>query len=114
MSSNQLLITCEQKRVNELSKMFYAYAFPTYRHNELGDITGSFLSEVCIDVQIEPELQPLEGYTLRHTTAIKKDSAGADIRARGFWRTRHQDAFFDVKVFNLNQEVQLILLLQSS
>ena len=59
-------------------------AFPTYRHNELRDLTGSFLSEVCIDVQIEPELQPLEG------------------RARGFWGTRHQDTFFDVKVFNPN------------
>ena len=77
-------------------------AFPTYRHNELRDITGSFLSEVCIDVQIEPELQPLEGHTLRHATAIKEDNARADIRARGFWGTRHQDAFFDVKVFNPN------------
>ena len=77
-------------------------AFPTLRHNELRDITGSLLSEVCHDVSIEPELQPLDGHELRHTTANKEDNARADIQARGFWGIKHQRAFFDVKVFNPN------------
>ena len=35
--------------------------YPTIRHNELRDIIGSLLSEVCHNVAIEPHLQPLNG-----------------------------------------------------
>lgn len=34
---------------------------PTVRHNELRDLLGSLLSEVCPDVALEPVLQPLSG-----------------------------------------------------
>ena len=33
--------------------------FPTIRHNEIRDITASLLTEVCSEVCIEPELQPV-------------------------------------------------------
>ena len=36
---------------------------PTVRHNEIRDLTANLLSEVCKDVRIEPELQPVTGET---------------------------------------------------
>ena len=71
------------------------------RHNEIRNLTSNLLAEVCHDVQLEPELQPLEGESLRYATSNKQDQAKADIKARGFWTPR-QLAFFDVKVFNPN------------
>ena len=75
--------------------------FPTIRHNELRDITASLLSEVCHNVATEPRLQPLNGESMTHRTAITTDDARLDIRARGFWSFA-QDAYFDVRVFHPN------------
>ncbi len=43
--------------------------FPTIRHNEIRDLTADLLTEVCNDVRIEPDLQPITEETLRHATA---------------------------------------------
>ena len=75
--------------------------FPTIRHNEIRDITGSLLTEVCRNVAIEPPLQPLSGETLEARSANTDDGARLDIRARGFLNAA-QDAFFDVRVFYPN------------
>ena len=77
-------------------------AFPTHRHNELRDITASLLSEVCTDVSIEPELQPVDGMIARYASSNTANDARSDIRARGFWGSKYECAFFDVKVFNPN------------
>ena len=45
-------------------------------------------------VCVEPSLQPL--------TANLEDGARVDVCAAGFWGSRHQKAYFDVKVFNPN------------
>ena len=74
-------------------------AFPTIRHNEIRNLTGNLLTEVCNDVQLEPVLQSLTGETLNHATSNTHDEARADISARDFWGNR-QKAFFDIKVFN--------------
>ena len=68
---------------------------------ELCDITASLLSEVCHNVATEPRLQPLNGESMTHRTAITTDDARLDIRARGFWSFA-QDAYFDVRVFHPN------------
>ena len=60
-------------------------AFPILQHNEVRDFTGKFLAEVCPDVTIELELQPLEGESLDFASANYDDNARADIQARGFW-----------------------------
>ena len=52
--------------------------FPTIRHNELRDITASLLSEVCHNVATEPRLQPLNGESMTHRTAITTDDARLD------------------------------------
>ena len=74
---------------------------PIVRHNEIRDITTQWLTEVCPDVEREPQLQPLSGEIILPRTANKQDEARLDIRAKGFW-SRQQDAFFDVRVFHPN------------
>ena len=75
--------------------------FPTYRHNEVRDITANLLTETCNDVATEPHLQPLHGETSQHKTAIIDDHARLDISARAVWQHSHL-AFFDVRVFYPN------------
>ena len=73
---------------------------PSLRHNEIRDVTADLLNEVCHNVSTEPELQPLSGELLSHRTANTEDGVRLDVKAQGFWRDRHQCAFFDVRVFN--------------
>ena len=62
-------------------------------HNELRDLTVSWLHEVCHNVAVEPPLQPLTGEAIVPTSGNHRDDARADIHARGFWG-RRQSAFF--------------------
>ena len=71
------------------------------RHNELRDLFGELLTEVCRDVRVEPCLQSLSGEVFSSRSANTAPDASADMRARGFW-TRGEDAFFDVRVFHPN------------
>ncbi len=73
---------------------------PTLRHNEIRDLLATRLSEVCVDVATEPTLQSLTGEEFSRLTANREDDARLDIRARGFWGSRLDCAFFDVRVFN--------------
>ena len=68
-----------------------------YRHDQLRDLTANLLQEVCVNVAVEPQLQPLQGEELGRS-ANADDSARLDIRATGFWN-HAQDAFFDIRVF---------------
>lgn len=74
--------------------------FPSIRHNEIRDTVGHWMSEVCNDVCIEPNLQPITGEVFRGASAITEEGARLDIAANGFWGGRHERAFFDVRVFN--------------
>ena len=74
--------------------------FPILRHNEIRDFTASLLTEVCHDVQVEPELQPLTGESLTNATANSQDGARLDISANGVWGGRFEKTFLDVRVFN--------------
>ena len=74
--------------------------FPIIRHNEVRDFTANLMTEVCHDVCVEPNLQPITGEVLSHATAISDDGARLDIAANGFWCGCFEQAFFDVRVFN--------------
>ena len=74
--------------------------FPSIRHNEIRDITASLLTEVCNNVSIEPELQPLSSETFNLASANTDDGARLDIGADGFWGSSSQRTLFDVRVFN--------------
>ena len=58
--------------------------FPSIRHNEIRDLTANLLTEVCSDVCIEPELQPITGESLTGTSFNVQDGARLDIAANGF------------------------------
>ena len=75
--------------------------FVTIRHNDLRDLTASLLTDVCKDVDTEPQLLPIMGETLNNRTANTSDEARVDIKLRGFW-VRDQQAFFDERVFDPN------------
>ena len=75
-------------------------AFPTIRHNEIRDITANLLTEVCHNVMIEPDLQPLTGEAMSRLTSNTTDGARLDIAANGFWGGRFERTFLDVRVFN--------------
>ena len=58
------------------------------------------MSEVCHDVSTEPPLQPLSGESLSLRTANQDVGARLDIKASGFWGSRFEPTFFDVRIFN--------------
>ena len=74
--------------------------FPSLRHNEIFDLTANLLTEVCSNVCVEPELQPLSGESLKNRTANTEDHARLDIAANGLWGGRNERNFVDVRVFN--------------
>ena len=76
--------------------------FPAARHNKVRDLLASLLTEVCRDVAVEPVLQPITGETFQRRSTSTENSAHLDIRARGFWGSRSESAFFDVRIFNPN------------
>jgi len=60
-------------------------------HNELRDLTATWLQEVCHNVAVEPPLLPLNEEAIAPASAISSDEACADVRVTGFWG-RHQSA----------------------
>ena len=76
--------------------------FPTMWHNELCDFIASLLSEVCHNLCVEPHLQSLTGEPFPLASANIEDGARLDVASDGFWGSRHQWVFIDLKVFNPN------------
>ena len=74
--------------------------FCILRHNEIHDLTATLLTEVCHDVRVEPELQPLTGESITNTTANIQDGARLDISANGVWGGCFEKTYLDVRVFN--------------
>ena len=58
--------------------------FPTIHHNEVRDLVGYLLSEVCHNVAIEPQLAQLSGEVFSATSTNTADDARVDVCARGF------------------------------
>ena len=54
-------------------------------HNQLRDLTDHLLTERCHDVKTKPDLQPLTGETLSHTSANSSDGARLDRAMNDFW-----------------------------
>ena len=75
-------------------------SYPTLCHNEIRDITAQLMSEVCPNVATEPVLQPVTNERFFHRSANTGTDARLDVRAQGFWGIHHQQAYFDVRVFN--------------
>ena len=71
--------------------------FVSMRHNELRDLFGNVMKQVCNDVSIEPVLNPV--HPSDEIRGNRSEGARLDIAATGFWQ-RGRKAFFDVRVFN--------------
>ena len=74
--------------------------FPSLRHNEIRDHTARLLTEVCHDVRVEPNLQPLTGEVFSGASSNIQDGVRLDIVASGFWGGRYERTFFDIRIFN--------------
>ena len=74
--------------------------FVSLRHNFVRNITSSLLSEVCKNVRVEPQLQPLTGESFAPSTTTGNE-VRLDVCARGFWQIG-QMTFSDVRVVNPN------------
>ena len=91
---------CGTKFSIELALSCPRGGFPSIRHNEIRDLTANLLTEVCNDVCIEPDLQPLSGEVLSGSSSNTQDGARLDIAVNGFWGGRFERTFLDVRVFN--------------
>ena len=56
-------------------------------NNHIRNTTANLLTEVCKDVCVEPQLQPLSSETFSDMTANTSDQARVDISGRGFCLT---------------------------
>ena len=72
------------------------------RHNNIRDFEANLLPKLHNDVETEPELQPITTERLR---GLSNDQRKPDIRARGVWKDA-QNAYFDIRVTNINSESQ--------
>ena len=59
------------------------------------------LSEVCQDIEIEPQLQSLTGENMSLQSANTEKRARIDVKVRGFYR-HGQCAFLDIRVKHVN------------
>ena len=110
--------TCGSKFSVEHALSCAMGGYPSIRHNEIRNLTATLLTEVCNDVCIEPELQPVTDEVLMGATANLQDGARLDIAANGFWGGTFERTYFDVRVFNphapLEQTHPAIFLLQKA
>ncbi len=74
--------------------------FPLIRHNEIRDLTAQLLTEVCNNVRLEPDLQPVHENVSLGASVNSTDGARLDIAVNGFWGGRYETTFLDVRIFN--------------
>ena len=73
---------------------------PTLRHNDIRDLTASLLTEVCSQVIVEPELQPVpDEYPL-----ATSNTHCLDVAMNGFWGGQSEKCFVNVRVFNASNK----------
>lgn len=60
----------------------------------------AMLTEVCHNVSVEPNLQPLSGESFSGSSSNIQDGARLDIAASGCWGGNNERTFFDARVFN--------------
>ena len=71
------------------------------RHDGVRNLLTSLISKVCTNVEVEPQLQPLDNARFNLRSAVTSPEARLDFKAGGFW-SRGVTAFFDVRVTHVN------------
>ena len=78
--------------------------FVSKRHDNIRDLLTVLLNKVCVDVQSEPHLIPIETETFNLRSANNNnDGSRLAVEARGFW-TRDQTSFFDIRVTHVGSQ----------
>ena len=70
-----------------------------FRHNKIRDLEADLLKNVCKDIQIEPQLLPIENAELG--SSISGDKSRLDVSAVGIWSPMER-TFLDVRVVHPN------------
>ena len=81
-------------------------AMPCHAKREVSwrrDTITSLIGRVCTNVEVEPQLQPLDNERFNLRTAVTSPEARLDFKAGGFW-SRGVTAFFDVRVTHVNSK----------
>jgi hypothetical protein len=68
------------------------------RHDKEKLLFAENCKKVYKDVEIEPQLDAIDGEVLDLKTANRSDEARSDVRVRGFWGNK-QNTFFECRVF---------------
>ena len=73
------------------------------RHDGIRNLLTSLIGKVCTNVEVEPQLQPLDNERFNLRSAVTSPEARLDFKAGGFW-SRGVTAFFDVRVTHVNSK----------
>ena len=71
------------------------------RHDGVRNLLTSLIGKVCTNVEVEPQLQPLDNERFNLRSAVTSPEARRDFKAEGFW-SRGVPALFDVRVTHVN------------
>ena len=77
--------------------------FVAQRHDGVRNLLTSLIGKVCTNVEVEPQLQPLDNERFNLRSAVTSPEARLDFKAEGFW-SRGVTAFFDVRVTHVNSK----------
>ena len=80
----------ERDLVVRMEPISYIYIYMSSGNATFLVLTASLLTEVCHDVTVEPELQPIDGESMSNTTANSSQGARLDIAVNGFWGGRFE------------------------
>ena len=69
------------------------------RHNRVRDLEAELMKEVCYNVQIEPQLLPIDSES--HTEGTIAERARLDVSGVGVWGA-YEKTFLDIRVMNPN------------
>ena len=77
--------------------------FVAQRHDGVRNLLTSLIGKVCTNVEVEPQLQPLDNERFSLRSAVTSPEARLDFKAGGFW-SRGVTAFFYVRVTHVNSK----------
>ena len=75
--------------------------FVAQRHDGVRNLLTSLIGKVCTNVEVEPQLQPLDNERFNLRSAVTSPEARLDFKEGGVW-SRGVTAFFDVGVTHFN------------
>ena len=74
-----------------------------HRHDGVRNLLTSLIGKVCTNVEVQPQLQPLDNERFSLRSTVRSPEARLDFRAGGF-QSRGVTAFFDVRVTHVNSK----------